>query len=507
MNYSILIVDDDRILVDKLKETVNWQSIGIQTVFTAYNIRQAKNLIEQCEIDLMLCDIDMPQGSGLELLEWIRDNGHSTVCIFLSSYANFSYAQKALRLGSADYLLKPIFSADLESAVRKTIRETLLDTRETESGADPTDDFWMALLKAGDKETLIQKAAAEHRLPEKQRVRFCMVRILEEIPDADDRNRIPMDQMLITEAFTEVFGGERLLAIQYLDSFSWILVLEAGKDPADAQDLKAGIERLSEKIHEYPYLLAGHVCSPTEAAASYEALMEMRRTAVPGPSRVALAGKGPVPNVDVSSFPWKRWRKALAGHSQDLEAEIRQAVSTRQWNRSSIAGFVLELEYMLNDYLHFFALSNEALFDREALRIRAHAARRTVDGCLRFISWSLEMIEGHRKVATNTTEILKAYIQEHLDEDLSRKQLAQQVYLSEDYMSRLFMQDTGTTLVNYIACCRIEKACEYLKDTNLPVGRIALSVGFHNFSYFSKTFRDQTGQTPNEYREEQKRKA
>ena len=108
MAITILIVDDDKLLVDKLEETVNWSKIGIDMVFTANNIRQAQKLLEEYPIEMLLCDIDMPQGNGLELLEWIRYKKLDIECAFLSSYANFAYAQMALKLSSREYLLKPI---------------------------------------------------------------------------------------------------------------------------------------------------------------------------------------------------------------------------------------------------------------------------------------------------------------------------------------------------------------------------------------------------------------
>ena len=104
MGISILIVDDDKLLVEKLEETVNWSGIGIDMVFTANNIRQAQKLLEEYPIEMLLCDIDMPQGNGLELLEWIRYKKLDIECTFLSSYANFAYAQMALKLSSREYL-------------------------------------------------------------------------------------------------------------------------------------------------------------------------------------------------------------------------------------------------------------------------------------------------------------------------------------------------------------------------------------------------------------------
>ena len=64
MGISILIVDDDKLLVEKLEETVNWSGIGIDMVFTANNIRQAQKLLEEYPIEMLLCDIDMPQATA-----------------------------------------------------------------------------------------------------------------------------------------------------------------------------------------------------------------------------------------------------------------------------------------------------------------------------------------------------------------------------------------------------------------------------------------------------------
>ena len=95
---------------------------------------------------------------------------------------------------------------------------------------------------------------------------------------------------------------------------------------------------------------------------------------------------------------------------------------------------------------------------------------------------------------------VKDYIEKHLGNELSRSLLAKEVWLSEDYVSKLFKSTTGMSLPTYIAARRMERAKEYLTHSALPVSRIAMEVGYSNFSYFSKTFRDATGMTPNEYR-------
>lgn len=132
MGISILIVDDDKLLVEKLEETVNWSGIGIDMVFTANNIRQAQKLLEEYPIEMLLCDIDMPQGNGLELLEWIRYKKLDIECTFLSSYANFAYAQMALKLSSREYLLKPNFQCGSGNSAAQNCRDCAGKTSKTE---------------------------------------------------------------------------------------------------------------------------------------------------------------------------------------------------------------------------------------------------------------------------------------------------------------------------------------------------------------------------------------
>lgn len=105
---NALLVDDDRFVVAALEKKINWEQLTITEVLTAFNIRQAQKIIEKNSIDICVCDIEMPGGSGLDLLSWVRESGKEIQFIFLTSYADFDYAKKAIELSSLDYQLKPI---------------------------------------------------------------------------------------------------------------------------------------------------------------------------------------------------------------------------------------------------------------------------------------------------------------------------------------------------------------------------------------------------------------
>ena len=69
---QVLIVDDDMATVDVIKNSVKWKELGVSDIFTAYNIRLAKEILKEYNIDIVISDIEMPQGSGIDLLEWFR---------------------------------------------------------------------------------------------------------------------------------------------------------------------------------------------------------------------------------------------------------------------------------------------------------------------------------------------------------------------------------------------------------------------------------------------------
>ena len=115
----LLIVDDEDLTVKRLQAAVDWESLGISQVYTAFSMVQAQKVFCAEQIDIMLCDIEMPAGSGLELLHWVREQGYPTINIFLTGHANFSYAKEALSLETMEYILKPVSFDEVKRVVGK----------------------------------------------------------------------------------------------------------------------------------------------------------------------------------------------------------------------------------------------------------------------------------------------------------------------------------------------------------------------------------------------------
>lgn len=145
------------------------------------------------------------------------------------------------------------------------------------------------------------------------------------------------------------------------------------------------------------------------------------------------------------------------------------------------------------------------IFDVNDFELRETEAYIFYEDCMEFIDFIFETLRGNLEYdQDDAVERVKEYINGNLDKELSRGTLAKVAFLSEDYISPIFKNKTGMSLTNYIALKRVEKAKEFLEHSNLSISKIALEVGYNNFSYFSKTFRDMTGMTSNEYRNNRK---
>ncbi|MGN7760272.1 helix-turn-helix domain-containing protein [Paenibacillus sp. 22594] len=98
------------------------------------------------------------------------------------------------------------------------------------------------------------------------------------------------------------------------------------------------------------------------------------------------------------------------------------------------------------------------------------------------------------------SEQIMNWIEEHYQEEVNLAQLAAETHLSKSYVSRVFHQETGGRLVDYLTARRIKQACRLLATTDMPVEQIGITVGFPNASYFNQLFKRVLGTTPLKYR-------
>lgn len=119
--YKILLVDDEPWALVGMRKIFNWNDMGYKIIGETTDSEEACEMICKGNPDVVFTDIRMPGLSGIELIKKVRAKGMDTVFVIVSGFAEFSYAQEALREGAFDYLLKPLQSQEIKRVSERLI--------------------------------------------------------------------------------------------------------------------------------------------------------------------------------------------------------------------------------------------------------------------------------------------------------------------------------------------------------------------------------------------------
>ncbi len=118
MSYSVVLVEDEKIVRDELAESINWEDCGLTLAGCAGDGLEGEALIKKLEPDVVITDIRLPGINGLEMLSRCSVE-HAVI---LSGHTDFAYMKMAIQLGVFDYLLKPIDDEELEKTLCKLVQ-------------------------------------------------------------------------------------------------------------------------------------------------------------------------------------------------------------------------------------------------------------------------------------------------------------------------------------------------------------------------------------------------
>ena len=135
-----LLLDDDIFPCEVLIEEVDWQRYGIASAACVASVREAKAYLQSHSVNILICDIEMPGESGLDMVEWAteytRFSAEPMVSIMLTCHPKYEYLRKAMQLGCLDYLLKPVDIDDLARCLEKAV--ALITQQRQERRPEPT---------------------------------------------------------------------------------------------------------------------------------------------------------------------------------------------------------------------------------------------------------------------------------------------------------------------------------------------------------------------------------
>ena len=114
---KLLLIDDEIVALNALKKRIDWVKYGFTEIFTAQDADEARLILEKENIDLMLCDVEMPGEDGLSLMKYTKEHFPDTDSIVVTCHADFNYIKQAMKFGARDYILKPIDYEELEAVL------------------------------------------------------------------------------------------------------------------------------------------------------------------------------------------------------------------------------------------------------------------------------------------------------------------------------------------------------------------------------------------------------
>lgn len=130
--YRIVIADDEWVIREGLRYTIPWDALECEIVGEAVDGADAWEQIERNAPDILLTDIQMPGCDGLELALQVSQHYPLVKIVFLTGFGEFSYAQKAIKVGASDYILKPTNPEELIKVICRITHEIGEERRKLE---------------------------------------------------------------------------------------------------------------------------------------------------------------------------------------------------------------------------------------------------------------------------------------------------------------------------------------------------------------------------------------
>lgn len=528
MGLTVLVVDDDPNTVQIIEDSIPWADYGIDQVYSAYQGVQALEVIEEHSPDIVISDIEMPQLNGIQMLEKLEETGKKPEIIFLTCHDSFSYARQALSYGVNAYLLKPFRLDELSGALLSTVvkcrkkQENLQLLEELEARRKQSEknqdylvhNFIFRLLNKtmeGNTERLAE-AAAKRNIPFDVTERYYLLYAGVNVNNQERKKISEAEFYFIFQNLSKetVYGNVSAASVvENTLSPYYILIMPVRENAGDIKDMQERCERLISVSKQYLGINLSCAVSPAVLPEEFgdikkrmDKLFLRERTSS---SKVMLLEEdGVQQTVDGSVFVQEDALRYLRERRKtDLVAMMMKLLQQldRQGKLDAIHMQAIHHDVMQLFYGFLFENHIQAyqLFQNQTFRELNENAEYSSVNMVRYIGYlydiTFEQIDFLREEDSVVARI-KKYIEQHFRENISREDIAASIFITPNYLSKVFHEKAGMALREYINICRVEEAKRLMSTTGYSVTEIALMVGFENIPYFSTVFKKHCNMTP-----------
>lgn len=489
--FSILLVEDEKLELETLRDYVDWKKLGASKVYTARNGRTALECLEEHDPDIMITDIQLPVMDGIELTKRAREEGFQCKIVFLTGYDYFDYVKSAFQVQAVDYILKPFRVEEIE-ALTLRIRRQLENERMAESSVRYASGqvFVVACEKSGQE---LQELSLKYLSLSADEKAFGIMGVYG-VSDDKTASQIT-DIMEVRHAFC--MEGIILVVLHGYVSFR-----DAAERIVAALERKGSVVYYDQKI------------SIMDIKGYADILCGCRDRMFYGePGDIIYIPEAAEKNKDrFNRELWNRniqrlWQEVITGNEGQTQAALAgcmgelRALGREECQREAY-GLYLSLYNRLE-------LDNASLMGEMEKRAKKPELTIWDAGFFSEVEKALwqyikELCAYFGRQRENPNYYVTTWVRDYLEKNYmhvcSVEEMAEGIHLSPNYLRSLFKAGTGQTILEFITDFRLQKACELLKDKSLKVKDVSLKVGYENVSYFSQIFVKRYGVTPNEYR-------
>lgn len=515
--YSVLIVDDEKIIRIGLRTLIHWESCGFKIVGAVSDGKQALEVIEKEEIDLVLTDIKMPNLDGIELVKCLDKKGFAGEIIMLTSYGEFELARECLRYGAHDYLLKgTLIPSELMEAVQSAKEK--LDKKPKSVKTYESKKFNQEdLARIGDHfmQVMLEKEGYTEQFTLSEPYTFLLFKYVQ---SKAQKEKVKEKALMPYQTSIENIIAEALprqgVPILFFEN-EWCLYILPKEHVENKEEVhKIGIH-IQNLIKLYTNIKIIGVVS-RNIYTSKDLLQSLKDTKkVAG--FVFYEGYDNILDEEMISLIKPYLGGIYIGLEERLHQEIKighytETVQILDTYMEEMQGCYMEqkeAEMKLNALLQNFILDYGIYLEGHKTKLnelveqyRKSTLFREMHNILNELIHMICTVLLRIKNKNYRKEIIEVmhYIDTHIGEKITLNSIATQINMNESYISRLFKSETGMNIIHYINMIKMEKAKELLKEKNMIVKDVAYALGFEEQSYFNRMFNKYFGINPKEYK-------
>lgn len=513
--YRLLIADDEALEREGLELMIQRMMPGVFHILHAETGRQAIEIAEEQQPDIIFMDIKMPGIQGIDAIKKIQEHQPKVKMILITAYDYFAYAKEALTLGVRDYLLKPARREKIAEVLTKLAGE-LDEEKEMRSRELGLQEKISQLLPLAESELsgmLMMNTVQEtdfnglgNLIGYSFQNGFCIVLSIdcskieetgwsremlhEEIKSMAKLSHHALvspligDQMAIFisvshkrsgfPAKKENISSAERLQIHARETFGVTVFTGVGSEHEGAEGLKKSYQEAKEAVKE---------ASRLNPVLVYEDISWSRRKiSFSQEEKTAIQEGMKEPNTSSMLFSFEAAFSRLAAETDGNLLECKAAVTA-----------------LLQEIAQ--RLLKQGIDMAPASSLEAESLEDLKDSAKDFLENALRRTRLHKgSHLSAAVDEAKSFIRRHFADDLSMEQTADSVNLSPYYFSKVFKAESGVSFIDFLTEVRIEKAKEFAADPKLSLKEICYISGYKDPNYFSRVFKKVTGITPTEYR-------